>query len=257
MRLVEHWRVASGIARRGTKAWITSPPYIVITLLFPLLFFAAFAGALSALGDLEGFGYRDGYSAFVYGFVILQGAAFGGIFTGYSVARDFDLGMARRLLVGTAHRGPVIAGYVGVAVIRALIAMAALTAVALATGMRTHAGIGDGVLLVVCVCLTAAAACLWACSVAMRGRTTRVGPFMYTPILVVLFLTPVYVPTRLLGGWLRWLINVNPATLMVDGTRALVAGSQGSVGRGLAWWAGICALLAVWALRAAYRAPRL
>ena len=45
-------------------------------------------------------------------FVFLQSAAFGGVFTGFAVARDFQSGFARRLLLGAPRRGGIIAGYV-------------------------------------------------------------------------------------------------------------------------------------------------
>lgn len=252
--LMRDLRVVCGIGLRGTKAWITSPPYVVITLLFPLLFLAAFDGALSAFADLEGFAYREGYTAFVYGFVILQAAAFGGIFTGYSTGRDFDTGVARRLLVGAAKRAPIVAGYVVVAVVRAFIAMAVLTGVAMIMGMRTQAGAGQIALLVITVGVMATAASLWACGVAMRTKTTRGGPLMYTPILVALFLTPVYVPVKLLDGWLRWLVSANPVTYVVDGSRSLVAGTNGDIVSGLAWCVIVSIVLTVWAIRGIQRA---
>ena len=37
-------------------------------------------------------------------FVFLQSAAFGGVFTGFAVARDFDSGFARRLLLSAPQR---------------------------------------------------------------------------------------------------------------------------------------------------------
>ena len=48
---------------------------------------------------MPGFDYGAGYTTFVYGFVLLQASAFGGIFTGFSIARDFESGFARRLLL--------------------------------------------------------------------------------------------------------------------------------------------------------------
>ena len=39
---------------------------------------------------MPGFDYPAGYTTFVYGFVLLQASAFGGIFTGFSIARDFE-----------------------------------------------------------------------------------------------------------------------------------------------------------------------
>ena len=48
---------------------------------------------------MPGFDFPPGYTAFQFVFVLLQSAAFGGVFTGFSIARDFEIGFARRLLL--------------------------------------------------------------------------------------------------------------------------------------------------------------
>ena len=44
-------------------------------------------------------------------FVLLQSAAFGGVFAGFGIARDFERGFARRLLVSAPNRSGIILGY--------------------------------------------------------------------------------------------------------------------------------------------------
>ena len=44
----------------------------------PIFFFTAFAGGLSAVDSAPGFDYPAGYTAFEYGFVLLQASAFSG-----------------------------------------------------------------------------------------------------------------------------------------------------------------------------------
>ena len=60
---------------------------------------------------MPGFDFKAGYTAFVFVFVLLQSAAFGGVFTGFGIARDFERGFARRLLVASQHRSGIIFGY--------------------------------------------------------------------------------------------------------------------------------------------------
>ena len=59
---------------------------------FLLLDFTAFAGGLSRLRHVPGFDFHGGYTAFQFVFVLLQSAAFAGVFTGFSIARDFERG---------------------------------------------------------------------------------------------------------------------------------------------------------------------
>ena len=44
---------------------------------------------------------------------------------------------------------------------------------------------------------------MWACGVAMRFRSVQAGPLMQTPVFMLLFLAPVYVPLDLLQGWIH------------------------------------------------------
>ena len=59
---------------------------------FPLFFFAAFAGGLSQLHEVPGFDFPLGYTAFQFVFVLLQAAAFGGVFTGFGAHNTVGTG---------------------------------------------------------------------------------------------------------------------------------------------------------------------
>src|SRR5207244_8866316 len=120
----------------------TNPSLILPSLLFPLFFFTAFAGGLSSIQRLPGFDFAQGYTAFQFVFVLLQSAAFGGVFTGFGIARDFESGFARRLLLAAPNRGGIVLGYAIAALGRWLVTATVLTAIALAVGM--HIG-GSGV----------------------------------------------------------------------------------------------------------------
>ena len=129
---------ARAVAWRNLHNWFTNPAMIVPSLLFPLFFFTAFAGGLSRVDSVPGFDYEAGYTTFVYGFVLLQAATFGGIFTGFSVARDFESGFARRLMLGATNRGGIVAGYWLAALVRAVFTITVITLVALVVGLEVH-----------------------------------------------------------------------------------------------------------------------
>src|SRR5207253_3158196 len=69
-------------------------------------------------------------------FVLLQSAAFGGVFTGFGIARDFESGFARRLLLAAPHRSGIVLGYGIAALVRWMFTATILTVVALAVGMN-------------------------------------------------------------------------------------------------------------------------
>src|SRR3954454_890309 len=181
------WPVASGVAWRTIKNVITTPSLVVPSLMFPLLFFIAFAGGLSQVQNTPGFDYPNGYTAFQFVFVLLQSAAFGGVFTGFGVARDFEGGFARRLMLAAPNRLGIVVGYSMAAVGRWLITATVLTAVALLVGMNIGGSGVDLVGLYTLALLLNLAAVLWAAGVAMRFRTMQAGPVMQFPVFVVLF----------------------------------------------------------------------
>ena len=84
------WPVASGVAWRTLHNVLTTPALLIPGILFPLFFFTAFAGGLSQVEEVPGFDYPGDYTSFQFVFVLLQAAAFGGVFTGFGIARDFE-----------------------------------------------------------------------------------------------------------------------------------------------------------------------
>ncbi len=64
----------------------------------------------------------------------------------------------------------------------------------------------------------------WAAGVAFRFRSIQAGPLMQTPVFLILFLAPVYVPLKLLKGWIHAVASVNPATAFLEAGRGLISG---------------------------------
>ena len=127
--------VATGVAWRSIHNTFHNPPILLPTVLFPLFFLAAFAGGLSAIGNVPSFDYEPGYTAFQYLFVFIQSAAFGGVFTGFGIARDFENGFARRLMLAAPARSGIIAGYALGALVRWLFTISVVTIAALIGGL--------------------------------------------------------------------------------------------------------------------------
>ena len=240
--------VAFGVAWRGIHNAFTNPAILVPSTLFPLFFFTAFAGGLSRVAEVPGFDFPAGYTAFQFVFVFLQSAAFGGIFNGFAIARDFESGFARRLLLAAPRRTGIVAGYALVALVRWLATAAVVTVVALLSGMEV---LGDGVELVGLVVLgllVNVAALLWATGIAMRFRTLQAGPLMQIPVFLTLFLAPVYVPLELLDGWIHAIASVNPATFLLEAGRGLIAGQPVEVAAAFTVAVAAVTLFALWAV---------
>lgn len=251
------WTVALPIAWRSLHTYIRRPDLFVPSLVFPLIFLASFAGGLSALGSVPGFRFPAGYTAFQFVFVLLQAAMFAGLFTGFSLAFDFESGFARRLMVAAENRRGIAVGYALVGLTRAVITLTVVTVVALVTGMQIT---GDGVDLFGLYALAALLVLVgygWAAGVAFRFRSIQAGPLMQTPVFLILFLAPVYVPLGLLKGWIHAVASVNPATAFLQAGRGLISGVHNHTWLGFVCAAGLLLAFAIWTLtglRAAERA---
>jgi ABC-type multidrug transport system permease subunit len=239
--------IALAVAWRSVHNFTSNPAFFLPAVIFPLFFFAAFAGGLAAVGNVPGFDFPSGYTAFQFVFVLLQSAAFGGVFTGFAVARDFEIGFAKRYLLAASDRRGIIAGYALAAFVRALITWTILTAIAIVAGMEVG---GAGVELVGLygfAVLVNLAATMWAAGVAMRVRSIQGGPLMQFPVFLILFLAPVYVPLSLLSGWIHAVASVNPTTALLEAGRGFISGEPAVVALALTIAVTLPVLFGLWA----------
>lgn len=250
------WTVAVPIAWRSLHTYVRRPDLFVPSLVFPLIFLASFAGGLSALGSVPGFRFPAGYTAFQFVFVLLQASMFAGLFTGFSLAFDFESGFARRLMVAAEDRRGIAVGYALVGLTRAVITLSVVTVVALVTGMRIT---GDGVDLFGLYALATLLVLVgygWAAGVAFRFRSIQAGPLMQTPVFLILFLAPVYVPLGLLRGWIHAVATVNPATAFLEAGRGLISGVHNHTWLAFVCAAGLILAFAIWTLTGLRSAER-
>ena len=248
--------VAVAVASRTLRTVFTNPSLLLPSLIFPLFFFTAFAGGLSRVQDVPGFDFPPGYTAFQFVFVLLQSAAFGGVFTGFGIARDFESGFARRLLLAAPNRTGIVLGYAMAALARWVVTAVLLTVVALVAGMQVGGGSVDLVALYTLAAVLNVAAILWAAGVAMRLRTMQAGPLMQMPVFLALFFAPVYVPLSLLQGWIHAVATFNPLTRVLEAGRSLLAGSPTEVAIAFAVAFALAATFWFWAIRGLRSAER-
>jgi ABC-2 type transport system permease protein len=246
--------VAKAVAWRQAHNYFTNLSFLLPSLLFPLFFFTAFAGGLSRIRQVPGFDFPQGYTAFQFVFVLLQSAAFSGVFTGFGIARDFESGFMRRLMLAAPKRSGIILGYAFASLIRWVSVIIVVTVVALLAHMKVG---GDGVDLFGLYALgflLSIAGAMWATGVAMRLRTQQAFPVMQMPVFILLFFAPVYVPLDLLQGWLHAVASVNPITALMEAGRGLISGEPELTLAAFAIVVGLIAGFILWAVRGLRRA---
>jgi ABC-2 type transport system permease protein len=239
--------VARAVARRSLIHAFTNPALLVPSIVFPLIFLVSFAGGLSAVRDVPGFDFHGNYTAFQFVFVFLQSAAFGGVFTGFGIAADFESGFARRMLLASPHRSGMLLGYGFAGVARWIVTAVLVSVASLLAGMTVLVGVG----LLVNITAT-----LFGAGVSLRAKTLQAGPLMQIPVFTGLFLAPVYVPLKLLTGWINTVASYNPVTALMTAGRGFLSGEPDKSALAFACGAGLVVVMAFYALRGLRRVER-
>ncbi|MGI8650137.1 MAG: ABC transporter permease [Rubrobacter sp.] len=247
--------VAGAVAGRQIRKFFGSVAFL-IPAAFPIFFFLAFAGGLSRVGEVPGFEFAAGYTAFQFVWALLQAVAMGGAFTGFSIAGDFESGFARRFMLAAPRRSGIILGYVLASLVRTTFTGSLVFIVGIATGMQILGTRIDMFGLIGLAVTVNVAATLFGAGMAMLFRTQQAGPLIQTPIFMLLFLSPVYVPFGLLEGWIRSIAALNPITFILEAGRSLIAGDPAGIGPAFALGAALIAVFAFWAMFALRRAER-
>jgi ABC-2 type transport system permease protein len=252
--MTDSLKVARGVAWRQLHTFFKNPAFLLPSLMFPLFFFTAFAGGLSRIRQVPGFDFPSGYTAFQFVFVLLQSAAFAGVFTGFGIARDFDTGFMRRLMLAAPNRTGIVLGYTFSSLVRWFTVATVVTVVALLSKMEVGGNGVDLFGLYTLGLLLNLAGTMWAAGVAMRLRTLQAAPVMQIPVFLLLFFAPVYVPLGLLQGWIHGIASVNPITALLEAGRGFISGQPEEVVAAFAIAAGLIAGFVLWAVRGLRRA---
>jgi ABC-2 type transport system permease protein len=247
--------VALALARRNLRGFRNDLPKMLLPMLVPLFFFAAFKGALSGIGSTKGFDYYD-FTAFVFVFIVYMEAMFTGMFTSFDIGRDYETGIGDRLMAAAPRRMAIVAGYLIAALVRGLVALALVWAVGLATGMPVRGGPAEIAGLIVLALLLNQATALYGAGISLRFQSVQASAIILIPVFITLFLTPVFVPRNQLTDWLQTVAGVNPLTAPMEAGRGLLADDPVSVGLAFGACLGLVAVFALWAVRGMRKAEQ-
>jgi ABC-2 type transport system permease protein len=246
--------IAMAVAKRSTRAAFKNPAMLLPSIIFPLVFLIAFAGGLSAVGNVPGFDFPPGYTAFQFVFILMQSAAFGGFFGSIGIAADFEHGFSKRIFLAASNRTGVVFGYVLAGTVRYAFNAALVTVAALIGGMDIDGSGVDLFGLYALGFLVNAFVTFFAAGAFIRIKSVQAAPALQTPVFLILFLAPVYVPLHLLTGWIEAVASVNPATAIIEAGRGFIAGSPDHAALAFAICAGAIVLGLTFAVRSLRRA---
>jgi ABC-2 type transport system permease protein len=243
------------MVRRNVRHTLRYPGTLVLALGVPalllLLFTQVFGGALT-LG-LSGGQYID----YVVPGILLMAVGYGASSTAMAVNGDMTEGIIGRFRTMAIARSSVLTGHAVGAMLRTVISLAVLVAVAALLGYRPAADPGEwlaaaGLLLLVVLALT------WlAVAIGLLARTAQgTSPFVLV-VQVLPFVSSAFVPTASMSSGVAWFAQHEPFTPIIDTLRGLLLGHPvgGSAGLAVAWCAGLALVGYLWSAALFRRDP--
>ncbi len=244
--------------RRDVKHQIRYPSVTVMLIGMPIVFLLLFVYVLGGtLGNGLGLGPAGGGRAAYLDYVVpgilviaICAVAQG---TAIAVAMDMTEGIIARFRTMAISRAAVLTGHVGGSMIQSVLALVAVTLVALAMGYRAS-GDAVGWLAAFGVLAMIAFALTWL-TVAMGMASRSVESASNTPMFLVLlpFLSSGFAPTDSMPPAVQWFAAHQPFTPFIETVRGLLAGTP-VAGHAIAttlWCAAITVGSYLWA-RASY-----
>jgi ABC-2 type transport system permease protein len=179
--------------------------------------------------------------------------------TAINVTMDMTGGFIDRVRTMAVNRGALLAGHIGVSVLRMLAATAAVTGVALLLGFRPKASVADWFAVVGIVAAFSFALAWLSAAIGLVTKSVAGANGSTLPLSFLLpFLSSTFVPAGSMPSGVRWFAEHQPFTAVVDSLRALLTGAP--VGNApyvaLAWCAAITLFSYLWAEVALRRRTR-
>ncbi len=179
--------------------------------------------------------------------------------TAINVTMDMTGGFVDRIRTMAVTRGALLAGHVGVSVLRMLVATIAVTAVALLIGFRPKASVTDWFAVVGIIAAFAFALAWLSAAIGLVTKSVAGANGSTLPLSFLLLFRPALrLPSIPCRSSVRWFAANQPFTAVVDSLRGLLSGAP--VGNtpyvAVAWCAAIALVSYLWAQASFHRGTR-
>ncbi|MBS1787683.1 MAG: ABC transporter permease [Acidobacteria bacterium] len=246
------------MAQRLLRNLSRQPWWIVISLVQPIIWLLLYGQLFKRVVELPGFN-ANSYISFVTPGVVIMSALFAGGWNGMGMIMELNLGVMDRLLVSPMNRAAIITGRIISMAVVSIVQSLILIGLGFLTGARFAGGILGVIVLLLCGMLLAApfAALSNALALAIRKQESVIGASNFI-LMPLTFLSPVFMASAVMPGWIRSVSRYNPVNWSVEAARAALNGTTdwGFVLIrivGLLVFAVFCAALATRAFRAYQR----
>jgi ABC transporter DrrB family efflux protein len=220
------WWIADSweMVKRNLRHIRRTPELLLDVTLSPIMFVILFRYVFGGAIPVEGTTYVN----FLMAGIFVQTIAFAGVYTGVLLANDLKNGMIDRFRSLPMLQSSVLTGRTLTDLMRAMLAVAVMTAVGLLVGFRPEGGLG-GWFLAIGVMLAFGFALSWV-GVAMGAfvRTPEaLQGLIFMTVFPLTFASSAFVPTETMPDWLRVFADNQPMTLVTNTVRSFTLNGNG------------------------------
>ena len=222
--LATNGRVSLALARRGLRQAFRRPQFLAPLVIFPTLMLAANTGGAGRATSLPGFPEVHGFLDFELAGAMIQSTMLAGVSGGIALALDFEIGFIDRLFIAPISRYSIVLGRVMATAVLGFCTGLWFLVGGLTFGAHIKAGIPGALLILVLICLAAAAFATLAAALATWASKASVVQGIFPLVFVILFLSTAFFPEALLLEPAGTIARLNPLSLIADGIRGQIIG---------------------------------
>jgi len=233
------------------------PSMTLFMVLMPVAFLLLFVYILGGTVGPAGHAGRAAYATFITPGILVLTAVAATTSTAVSIANDMTGGIIARFRTMPIARVSMLAGHVGGAVIQTVLAMVAVTAIALLTGFHSAASAANWLAAAAILVLFAFALTWLSVALGLAAKTVESASNAPTPLIILAFLGSGFVLTSSMPAAIRWFAEYQPFSPVINTVRGLLIG--GPIGHNaviaIAWSLAIALGSYLWARRLFNRDP--
>lgn len=227
------------MAKRSLKHIVRSPDTIITVVLTPIAMMLMFVYVLGGALEQQTGGVR--YINYITPGIILFTIFSGIAYAAFRLNTDIQKGIVNRFRTMPVAPSSILGGQAASSTLSNLFSLLLVLAMAFVIGFRTEAGLAEWLIFAGLVVLFTLAMTWMAVFFGLKAKSAEgAGSFSYILLLLV-FLSPAFVPTDSMTPALRWFAENQPFTPIIETMRSLLtAGAPGDKAwLAFAWSTGI------------------
>lgn len=231
--------------RRNFKHTLRNPTAVFNAIIFPIVLMLMF---VYVFGDAFNVGGGN-YINYATPGMLMLALVYGLSATALAVNADMTKGIINRFKVMDVSRSAVLIGHVVSTVLRTVIALVAVTGVALLLGFRPHASFLQWLAAIGVLLLVVLAVSWLTVALGLAAKTQESAGFTTVPLIMLPFFSSAIVPVGKMGVGVREFAQYQPFTSIIESVRGFLFGAPntGQTLAALGWALGITVIGYIWA----------